>query len=49
MDALDGLVADLATIPLLSGLLAGVDVALSRLLSSLELLLAQVLLLVAQL
>lgn len=49
MDVLDTLVGDLATIPLLAGLLAGVDVALSRLLNSLELLLAQVLILVATL
>lgn len=49
MNVLDTLVGDLATIPLLSGLLAGVDAALAKLLNGLELLLAEVLTLVATL
>lgn len=49
LDALDGLVADLATIPILAGLLLGIDRALSSVLNSLGRLLADVLRLVAQL
>lgn len=49
MNALDELVGDLASIPLLAGLLSGVDAALANLLHGLEGLLAEVLLLVAQL
>jgi hypothetical protein len=49
VDALDELVDNLASIPLLAGLLSGVDLALANVLRGLEGVLADVLVLVAQL